>query len=48
MGTFQSMMRPGIKSINKLKIPRLGLSVTKAIPETMNGPIKTEDFPIKL
>ena len=33
-----------MKSISKLKIPKLGLSVTNAMPETIKGPIKTDDF----
>lgn len=41
-------MSPGINKINKLKIPKLGLPVNSAIPETINGPKNTEDFPIKL
>ena len=42
------MINPGINNKSKLKIPRLGLFVISAIPETIKGPIKTEDFPIKL
>lgn len=33
---------------NKLKTPKLGELVNKAIPDTIKGPKKTEDLPIKL
>ena len=47
-GTLLKIINPGINSKSKLSMPRLGLSVMSAIPETIKGPIKTEDFPMKL
>ena len=47
-GTRLNKINPGINKRKRLRIPKPGLLVKRAIPETINGPIKTDDLPIKL